>query len=85
MGFKIQIEICSSKPKKTIMASSIQPSLFMAVSLFIAKRKNLENPKSRAIEARHFEASKWNKVSIKCIIAIVSVAKRTNGSNGALK
>ncbi len=58
MGFKIQIEICSSKPKKTIMASSLQPSLFMAVSLFIAKRKNLENPKSRAIEARHFEASK---------------------------
>ena len=67
------------------MASSLQLSLFMAVSLFIAKRKNLENPKSRAIEARHFEASKRNKVSIKCIIAIVSVAKRTNGSNGALK
>ena len=40
------------------MASSLQPSLFMAVSLFIAKRKNLENPESRAIEARHFEASK---------------------------
>ena len=57
----------------------------MVVAFIFTKRKNLKNPENRIVEVRHCKTTKWDQISINYTLAIVSIAKGSNGSNGAPK